>query len=80
METIIPDDNEPRTDAWYEAEVDRMLLVLQRMQAEMDPAEDWRRSEAHRAEFDAAMAEFNKTMDAIAADRRMRCADSDNHL
>jgi len=71
METTIPDDNEPKTDAWYEAEVDRMLLQLQRMQAETDPAEDRRRSEAHRAEFDAAMAEINKTLDAIAADRRL---------
>ncbi len=71
METTTPDDNEPKTDAWYEAEVDRMLLQLQRMQAETDPAEDRRRSEAHRAAFDANMAEINKTLDAIAADRRL---------
>lgn len=80
METTTPGDNEPKSDAWYEAEVDRMLLVLQRMQAEMNPAEDRRRSEAHRAEFDAAMAEFNKTMDAIATDRRLSHPDLDNHL
>ena len=71
METITPDDNEPKSDAWYEAEVDRMLLELQRIQAGMDPAEDRRRSEAHRIEFDANMAEINKTLDAITADRRL---------
>ena len=71
METITSIADEPKTDAWYEAEVDRMLLELQRMQAERDPAEDQRRSEAHRAAFDASMAEINKTLNAIAADRRM---------
>ncbi len=80
METIVPDDNEPKSDAWYEAEVDRMLLELQRMQAEMDPAEDRRSSESHRVAFDAAMTEFNKTLDAIAADRRLSYTDTDNYL
>ena len=64
-------EDEPKSDAWYEAEVDRMLLQLERMQEQRDPAEERRRSEAHRSEFDATMAEINKTLDAIAADRRM---------
>lgn len=71
METTTPDDNEPKSEAWYEAEVDRMLLQPKRMQKQTDPVEERRRSEAHRAEFDATMAEINKTLDAIAADRRM---------
>jgi hypothetical protein len=71
METTALADDEPKTDAWYEAEVDRMLLELQRMQAQTDPAEERRRSEAHRAEFDATMAEINKTLNAIAAERRL---------
>ncbi len=79
METITPGDNEPKSDAWYEAEVDRTLLELQRMQAEMDPAEDRRRAEAHRIKFDAGMAEINKTLNAIAADRRLNYPGSDNY-
>ena len=71
MEIITPNNNEPKSEAWYEAEVGRMLLELQRMQAQTDPVEERRRSEAHHAEFNAAMAEINKTLDAIAADRRM---------
>ena len=71
METTIPDDNEPKTDAWYEAEVDRMLLELQRMLDEMNDPEERRKSETHRIWFDAKMAEINKTLDAVAADRRM---------
>ena len=80
METTTPDDNEPKTDAWYEAEVDRMLLELNRMLAQTDHAEERRKSEACRAEFDATMAAFNKIMDATAADRRLSYPNSDNHL
>ena len=73
METTIPIEieDEPKTDAWYEAEVDRMLLELKQIRAKTDPVEERRRPEAHRAEFDAAMAEINKTLDAVAADRRL---------
>ena len=80
METITPNDNEPKSDAWYEAEVDRMLLELQRMQEQTDPAEEQRRSEAHRINFDANMAEINRTLNAIATDRYSSYPDSNNHL
>ena len=71
MDIIDPVEDEPESEAWYEAEVDRMLLQLKQMREQTDPAEERRRSEAHRAEFDATMAEINKTLDAIAVDRRM---------
>ena len=73
MDTTNPVEDEPKSDAWYEAEVDRMLLQLKQMQEQRDPAEEQRRSEAHRAEFDAAMAETNKILDAIAADIPRKC-------
>ena len=71
MDISDPVEDEPKSEAWYEAEVDRMLLQLKRMRQQTDPGEERRRSEAHRADFDTTMAEINKILNAIVADRRM---------
>ena len=80
METVTPNDNEPKTDAWYEAEVDRILLELQRIQAQTDHAEEQRKWEAHRTNFNAKMAHLDMILDAIAANRHSNYPISDNYL